>query len=94
MWGGLLLGLAVYILFGVAPAAGNLLISFTNYSGLAGSSTSFTGFANYTALLPTERPGFISSLWATVVFVTGVTILQNAFALLVAHRLKGESRPC
>jgi raffinose/stachyose/melibiose transport system permease protein len=92
MWGGLLLGLAVYVLFGLAPAAGNLLVSLTDYSGLAGSSTSFTGLANYTALLTTERPGFVSSLLATVVFVAGVTILQNVFALLVAHRLKGEGR--
>ena len=90
--GRLLLGLAVYILFGLAPAAGNLLISFTNYSGLAGASTNFTGFANYTALLTTERPGFISGLETTVVFVAGVTILQNAFALLVAHRLKDEGK--
>jgi ABC-type sugar transport system permease subunit len=92
MWAGLLLGLAVYVLFGLAPAAGNLLISFTNYSGLAGATTSFSGFANYTALLTLDRPGFISSLEATVVFVTAETILQNAFALLIAHRLKGEGR--
>jgi raffinose/stachyose/melibiose transport system permease protein len=49
MWAGLLLGLAVYVLFGVAPAAGNLLVSLTNYSGLIGSSTSFTWLANYRA---------------------------------------------
>ncbi len=92
MWGGLLLGLAVYALFGVLPAAGNLLVSLTNYSGLAGSSTSFTWLANYQALGTTERPGFEAGLVATVVFVLGVTILQNAFALLVAHRLVGDGK--
>jgi raffinose/stachyose/melibiose transport system permease protein len=92
MWAGMLLGLGVYALFGVLPAAGNLLVSVTNYSGLIGSSTSFTWFTNYIALGTTERPGFEAGLVATVVFVCGVTIGQNALALLVAHRLVGDSR--
>jgi ABC-type sugar transport system permease subunit len=90
MWAGLALGLFAYILFGLAPLAGNLLISVTNYSSLAGSTTSFTGFANYVSLMTTEHDGFTASLEATVIFVTGVTIIQNALALLVAHRLQGE----
>jgi raffinose/stachyose/melibiose transport system permease protein len=92
MWLGLLLGVAVYAAFGLLPAAGNLLVSLTDYSGLAGSTTSFTGLANYTALATTERPGFIASLVATVIFVTAVTFFQNAFALLIAHRLVGEGK--
>lgn len=92
MWGGLLLGVAVYLVFAIAPTAGNLVASLTDYSGLAGSSTAFTGLSNYIALLTTQRPGFISGLEATVIFVAGVTVLQNGFALLVAHRLQGEGR--
>ncbi len=92
MWSGLLVGMAVYVLFGIVPAAGNLVVSFTDYSGLAGSTTNFTGLTNYTAMATTERPGFVSAIGATVVFVVGVTLLQNAFGLLLAHRLQGEGR--
>ena len=89
---GLFLGLAVYALFGVLPALANVVVSLTNYSGLAGSTTSFSGLANYRALLTTERPGFISALYITLFFVVGVTVLQNAFGLMLAHRLQGSTR--
>jgi len=92
MWAGLALALVAYILFGLVPLAGNLVISLTNYSSLAGSTTNFTGFANYVSLMTTEHDGFIASLQATVIFVVGVTILQNALALMVAHRLQGEGK--
>jgi raffinose/stachyose/melibiose transport system permease protein len=89
---GLLIGLAVYALFGIVPALANILVSLTNYSGLAGSTTSFSGLSNYTAMFTTERPGFLQALWITVIFVAGVTILQNAFGLMLAHRLQGGRR--
>jgi raffinose/stachyose/melibiose transport system permease protein len=92
MWAGLLLGVGFYVVFAIAPSVGNLLVSLTNYSGLAGSSTAFTGLSNYLAIGTTESPGFITGLEATAVFVVGVTVLQNGFALLLAHRLQGEGR--
>ena len=92
MWCGLGVGVAVYILFGIVPALGNILVSFTNYSGFPGSPTSFTGFFNYTVLFVTQRPGFTASLVATVVFVVSVTVVQNAVGLLLAHRLQGDSK--
>jgi len=92
MWGGIGLGLAFYVVFGIVPAVANLGVSFTNYSGLSGSPTSFTGLSNYTALFTTQRPGFVSSLIETLYFVVGVTVVQNAVALLLAHRLQGTGR--
>jgi raffinose/stachyose/melibiose transport system permease protein len=92
MWLGIFIGLAVYIAFGIAPALGNVAISLTNFSGLIGSPTSFTGLQNYSALLTTQRPGFISSLVETVFFVVGVTVVQNVFGMLMAHRLQGDSK--
>lgn len=92
MWAGLGLGLLVYVLFGVLPALGNLVVSFTDYSGLAGSTTHFTGFGNYSAMATTERPGFVGGVEATVVFVVGVVLLQNVLGLLLAHRLQGKGR--
>ena len=61
MWGGLAVGVAFYVLFGIVPALANLLVSFTDYSGLPGSPTSFTGFANYTVLFTAQRPALIST---------------------------------
>lgn len=90
MWGGLGVGLAVYAIFGIAPVLGNIAISLTDYSGLAGSSTTFSGFTNYVDLVTSQRPGFISSLIATVFFVVGVTVVQNVIGLALAHRLQGQ----
>lgn len=89
---GLILGLAVFVVFGIVPTAGNILISFTNYTSLPGSSTDFTGMANYVALVTTQLPGFVASLKATAIFVVGVTVIQNAIGLMLAHRMQGESK--
>lgn len=92
MWGGLSLGLAFYVLFGIVPAVANLVISLTNYSGLPGSPTSFTGISNYTALFTSQAPGFVGSIIDTLIFVVGVTVVQNVLAMSLAHRLQGDSR--
>jgi raffinose/stachyose/melibiose transport system permease protein len=92
MWAGLSLALAVFLLFGIAPAIANIVISLTDYSGLAGASTSFTGLDNYVTLFTTQWPGLIGSLGDSLYFVVGVTLVQNAVALALAHRLAGDSR--
>jgi raffinose/stachyose/melibiose transport system permease protein len=70
----------------------NIVISLTDYSGLAGASTSFTGLDNYKTLFTTQWPGFVASLGDSLYFVVGVTVVQNALALALAHRLQGTSR--
>ena len=92
MWGGLLLGLAVYVLFGIVPMVGNIIISFTDYTGLPGQAVHNLGFANYTSIGSTQAPGFEQGIVATLVFVVAVTVGQNAFALLFAHKLKGNGK--
>jgi len=92
MWLGVAIGLAFFLLFGIAPAVANIVISLTDYSGLAGASTNFTGLGNYTTLFTTQWPGFIGSLGDSLYFVVGVTVIQNAIALALAHRLQGTSR--
>ncbi len=92
MWAFLGLGVAVYLLFGIVPTVANLAVSFTNYTGLPGSPTSFTGLHNYIDLFTTQRPGFVSSLGDTFRFVVGVTLVQNAVAMLLAHRLQNDSK--
>jgi ABC-type sugar transport system permease subunit len=92
MWAGLLLGLCVYAAFGLAPAALNVLFSFTSYSLYPGAPVSWAGLQNYTTMFTSELPGVEPALVATVVFVVAVTVLQNVIALAVAHRLVGDSR--
>ena len=92
MWGGLLLGVGVYILFAIVPMVGNVIISFTDYTGLPGQAVHNTGFANYTAMASTQAPGFDQGIIATIVFVVGVTLGQNILALLFAHKLLGSSK--
>jgi ABC-type sugar transport system permease subunit len=92
MWGGLLLGVGVYVLFGIVPMVGNVIISFTDYTGLPGEAVHNLGFSNYTAMFSTEAPGFDPAIVATVVFVVAVTLGQNGLALLFAHKLKGSGK--
>jgi raffinose/stachyose/melibiose transport system permease protein len=92
MWAGVGLGLAFFVLFGIVPAVGNLIISFTNYSGLPGSPTSFSGLSNYNALFTSQAPGFQASIIDTLIFVLGVTIVQNIVGMALAHRLLGDTK--
>lgn len=64
--------------------------SFTNYSGLAGSPTSVVRLSNYRQLLTTQRPGFVSSLSATAIFVLGVTVVQNVLKVGMTVAVGGK----
>ena len=92
MWVGVGLGLAFFVLFGIVPAVANLIISFTNYSGLPGSPTSFSGLSNYSVLFTSQAPGFQSSIIDTLIFVLGVTVVQNIVGMALAHRLVGDTK--
>ena len=92
MWGGLLLGVGVYVLFAIVPMVGNVIISFTDYTALPGAAVHNLGFSNYTSMFSTEAPGFDPAIVATLVFVVAVTLGQNVLALLFAHKLVGSGK--
>jgi raffinose/stachyose/melibiose transport system permease protein len=92
MWAGLVLGVAAYVLFGIVPMIGNVIISFTDYTGLPGAGVDNVGFTNYADMFTTQAPAFMPGIVATLVFTVGVTLGQNALALLFAHKLLGPSR--
>jgi ABC-type sugar transport system permease subunit len=92
MWAGLLVALAVYLLFGIAPMLGNVVMSFTDYTALPGAPVHNVGFSNYSAMGTTNGPGFEQAVVATLVFVVAVTIGQNVLALIFAHRLQARGR--
>jgi raffinose/stachyose/melibiose transport system permease protein len=92
MWAGLLVGLAVYILFGIGPMIGNIVISFTDYTQLAWAPVHVVGFSNYTQMFSSQSSAFNQAILATVIFTVGVTVGQNALGLLFAHKLVGDGR--
>jgi ABC-type sugar transport system permease subunit len=92
MWAGLLLGLAVYILFGIGPMVGNIVISLTNYTQLAWAPVHMVGLSNYTQMFSSQSSAFDQAIVATVIFTVGVTVGQNALGLLLAHKLVGEGK--
>ena len=92
MWACLLLGLAVYALFGIVPMIANVVMSFTNYTALPNAPVNNVGFSNYISMFTTQAPGFDQAFIATVVFVVAVTVGQNVVGLVFAHRLQGQSR--
>ncbi|MBO0803681.1 MAG: sugar ABC transporter permease [Nocardiopsaceae bacterium] len=92
MWGGLWLAVAAYVLFGIVPMIGNIIISFTDYTELQGVAVHNVGFYNYAQMFSTQAPGLEQGLVASVIFVVGVTLGQNLLALLLAHKLVGAGR--
>jgi raffinose/stachyose/melibiose transport system permease protein len=92
MWGGLALALVVYLLFGIGPMIGNVIISFTDYTQLAWATTHVVGFANYASMFTSQSTAFYQSIVATVVFTLAVTLGQSALGLLLAHKLVGDSK--
>lgn len=69
--------LLLYLLFGLLrlyPTALSLYLSFTNYRLIGGSSTRFTGLANYTMLL--HDPSFVIALKNTLL-IAGITVPTN-----------------
>jgi len=92
MWVGLGLGLAFYVVFGIAPAVGTVAVSLTNYSGLPGSPTTFVGLTQYRGLTTIEGPVFVPAIIATIVFVVAGVALQFVVSLGLAHGLRRESR--
>lgn len=92
MWGALSVGLGVYIVFGLAPAVGTVLVSLTNYSGLAGSSTTFTGISQYLGLAGNEGQAVLPAIWTTLLFVIVGVALQFVASLGLAHGLRRASK--
>ena len=59
---------------------------------MPGSPTSFTGLSNYDILFTSQAPGCVASIIDTLIFVVGVTVVQNTIGMALAHRLVGDTR--
>ena len=86
MWLGLLAGLAVYTLFGLVPMAGNVIISFTDYTALPNAPVHNIGWANYSSMFSSNAPGFDQGVVATLVFVLDRTGSIRGGSCMEVHR--------
>lgn len=82
--------LAFYTVFVLAPAAGGVWYSLSNWNGL-NPTYKMVGFSNYVEAL-TKDPIFIDSLMFTLKYVVFMVILQNAAALLLALLIETRQR--
>lgn len=74
--------LICYTIFVLAPAAGGVWYSMTNWNGL-NPTYKMVGFSNYIEAL-TDDPVFINSIVFTLKYVIFMVILQNVLALTLA----------
>ncbi len=72
--------LVLVILF--LPTANTIIMSFTDFSFIRGSSSRFIGFANYANVFDNDE--FRSSLWNTLWFTSLTVTLELLFGILLA----------
>ena len=90
------LGIALVVVFSLAPAVGILAISFSDIRSLPFLPVHFVGLDNYATFFSSAQLGYnLHALWNTLVFAISVTLLQNGIALFVAvllnQRLRGRN---
>ncbi len=87
VYGLMIPGLIVFLLFGIVPTAASLVISLTDYLGIPGVPVHFVGLANYVTLFINNLPSMKQSIEDTLMFAGGVTIFQNLIGLGLAYVL-------
>nr|WP_055502158.1 sugar ABC transporter permease [Nonomuraea pusilla] len=81
-----------WLLFGLYPSLATVGYSFTQYSGLPGTPLNVCGLCNYTAAFTSLSAQVWESLQVTLVYVVGVTVLQNVAGLGLALLLNRPGR--
>ncbi|MEO7058369.1 MAG: sugar ABC transporter permease [Lapillicoccus sp.] len=89
-------GLALVVIFSLAPAVGILAISLTDIRSLPFLPVHFVGLDNFATFFSSAQLGYnLHALRNTLVFAVSVTVLQNGIALFIAvllnQRLRGRN---
>jgi raffinose/stachyose/melibiose transport system permease protein len=82
--------LLFYSVFTIAPAAGGIWYSLTDWNGL-NPDYHMVGLANYREAL-TDDSAFGHAVWFTLKYVICMVVLQNAFAILLAVLIESRRR--
>ncbi|WP_049797607.1 carbohydrate ABC transporter permease [Kribbella flavida] len=80
--------LAIFLLFGVVPLVGVLVLSFTRWDGLGAITPA--GFANWRSVL--SDPGLPHALWVTFEIMILSWLVQTPLSLLLGVFLAGRQR--
>lgn len=91
-WASIAIPGAGWLLFGLYPSIATIVYSFTQYSGLPGTPLNFCGLCNYTAAFSSLSGEVWSAVKVTLVYVIGVTLVQNAVGLGLALLLNRPGR--
>ncbi|MCL2552672.1 MAG: sugar ABC transporter permease [Actinomycetia bacterium] len=91
-WASIAIPGAGWLLFGLYPSLATIGYSFTRYSGLPGTPLNFCGMCNYHAAFTSLSDQLWSAVRVTLIYVVGVTVLQNAIGLGLALLLNRSGR--
>ena len=84
-------GILHYTIFRLFPSVMTAVLSFTDISGIPGSSWQWVGWANYKEFFVLQNIRDLkASLGRTGIYALSVTLIQNALALLMAVILNGK----
>jgi raffinose/stachyose/melibiose transport system permease protein len=81
---GILPAVLVYAAFGIYPSIMTAVYSFTQYSGIVGTPLHFVGLQNYIMAFTGGFASMGSAIRTTIIFAIAVTLIQNAFGLVLA----------
>lgn len=88
---GILPAVFLQVTLGIIPSLATFILSFTDISGVAGVPWKFIGLANYKEFfLQQSSRDLIQVLKNTIIFCVGVTVIQNAVALMIALALNSK----
>jgi len=91
VWLGVLPGLIVFVGMGLGPSVATAVLSLTNVRQTPGTPWHWVGLQNYvTILLQTNRRDVMAALGHSLYFALVVTVVQTAFALLLASILNNK----
>ncbi|WP_335972445.1 carbohydrate ABC transporter permease [Streptomyces sp. CA2R106] len=91
-WASIAIPGAGWLLFGLYPSLATIGYSFTRYSGLPGTPFNFCGMCNYHAAVTSLSGQVLGAVKVTLIYVVGVTVLQNAIGLGLALLLNRGGR--
>jgi raffinose/stachyose/melibiose transport system permease protein len=81
-----------WLVFGLYPSFATVYYSFTNYSGVPGTPSSYCGLCNYRTAFTSLLPQVWDSVQVTIIYTAGVTVAQIVIGLGLALLLNRRGR--
>ncbi|WP_309119135.1 sugar ABC transporter permease [Paenibacillus sp.] len=88
----LLPALALYALFVLVPAVGNVVLSFTDFTGNIRLPIRWVGLDNYARAFGSDQKYLTDAIRVTFIFSISITVLQNVAGILLAVLVNAKLR--